>query len=192
MTPIAVELPKAYRLLNHGPTVLVSSAHGARRNVMAAAWNMALDYTPAKVCVVIDKATFTRELVDASGEFVLNVPQRDQAAAVLAAGHRSGREIADRDEGSDKFAALGLDTWPASRVAAPLVAGCLAWLECRLIAEPHNQQVYDLYIGEVLAAWADPRAFAHGHWLPDAAPSLHYIAGGSFFETGPVLNLPLR
>ena len=26
------------RLVNHGPTVLVSSAHGGRRNVMAAAW----------------------------------------------------------------------------------------------------------------------------------------------------------
>lgn len=192
MTPVAVELPRSYRLLNHGPTVLVSSAHGGRRNVMAAAWNMALDYTPAKVCVVIDKATFTRELIDASGEFVLNVPARDQAAAVLAAGHRSGREITDKDDGSDKFAALGLGTLPASRVAAPLVAGCLGWLECRLIPEPHNQQVYDLYIGEVIAAWADPQAFANGRWLPGAPPSLHYIAGGSFFETGPVLDLPIR
>ena len=35
---VAVPLPKAYRLLNHGPTVLVSSAHAGRRNVMAAAW----------------------------------------------------------------------------------------------------------------------------------------------------------
>ena len=27
---VAVPLPKAYLLLNHGPTVLVSSAHGNR------------------------------------------------------------------------------------------------------------------------------------------------------------------
>jgi flavin reductase (DIM6/NTAB) family NADH-FMN oxidoreductase RutF len=39
-----VELPKSYRLLNHGPTVLVSAAHGGRRNVMAAAWAMPLDF----------------------------------------------------------------------------------------------------------------------------------------------------
>ena len=55
VTPERVELPKAYRLINHGPTVMVSSAHGGRRNIMSAAWNMALDFTPAKVCVVIDK-----------------------------------------------------------------------------------------------------------------------------------------
>lgn len=184
---VAVELPRAYRLLNHGPTVLVSSAHAGRANVMAAAWNMALDYTPAKVCVVIDKATLTRALVEASGEFVLNVPARSQAAAVLAAGQRSGRAL---PAGQDKFGLLGLVAEPSAAVAAPRVAGCLAWLECRVIDEPHNQQAYDLFIGEVLAAWADPRAFAQGRWLPGAEPSLHYIAGGSFFETGPALNLP--
>jgi flavin reductase (DIM6/NTAB) family NADH-FMN oxidoreductase RutF len=91
MRPAPVELAKAYRLINHGPTVLVSSAHGGRRNIMSAAWNMALDFTPAKVCVVIDKATFTRGLVEASGEFMLQVPSRAQAALVLAVGRQSGR-----------------------------------------------------------------------------------------------------
>jgi flavin reductase (DIM6/NTAB) family NADH-FMN oxidoreductase RutF len=87
---IAVPLPKAYLLLNHGPTVLVSSAHGDKRNVMAAAWNMALDFDPPKVAVVIDKSTLTRELVEASGEFVLNVPAREQAALTLAAAAKAG------------------------------------------------------------------------------------------------------
>ena len=71
-----VPLPQAYRLLNHGPTVLVSSAAGARRNVMAAAWCMPLDFDPPKIVVVIDKSTFTRELISASGEFAINVPPR--------------------------------------------------------------------------------------------------------------------
>ena len=46
---VPVDLAKAYRLINHGPTVLVSAAHGGRRNVMAAAWNMPLDFAPPKV-----------------------------------------------------------------------------------------------------------------------------------------------
>ena len=93
-TRIAVPLPKAYLLLNHGPTVLVSSAHGGRQNVMAAAWNMALDFDPPKVAVVIDKATLTRELVEASGEFVLSVPSRQQAALTLAVGTTVERRVA--------------------------------------------------------------------------------------------------
>ncbi|WP_277620461.1 flavin reductase family protein [Chromobacterium sphagni] len=74
-----VELAKAYRLLNHGPTVLVSSAAGGRQNVMAAAWAMPLDFDPPKVLVVIDKSTYSRELIEVSGEFILNIPCRAQA-----------------------------------------------------------------------------------------------------------------
>ena len=194
MRPERVELPKAYRLINHGPTVMVSSAHDGRRNVMSAAWNMALDFTPAKVCVVIDKTTFTRGLVEASGEFMLQVPARAQAAQVLAVGRRSGRD-------GDKFADAALRTLDAALIAdgqvtavsqallSTALEGSLAWLACRLIPEPHNQQAYDLFIGEVVAAWADPRAFSNGHWRADAPPSLHYIAGGAFFETGPAFEL---
>lgn len=50
-----VELEKAYRLLNHGPTVLVSATHEGVDNVMAAAWSCALDFSPPKVTVVLDK-----------------------------------------------------------------------------------------------------------------------------------------
>ncbi len=62
-----VDLPRAYLLLNHGPTVLVTSAHGAERNVMAAAWAMPLDFSPPKMLVVVDKNTYTRALIEASG-----------------------------------------------------------------------------------------------------------------------------
>jgi len=175
----AVDLSKAYRLLNHGPTVLVSSAHQGARNVMAAAWSMPLDFSPPKICVVVDRNTFTRELIDASGEFALNIPSRQLASATLAVGSTSGRE-------GDKFAALDLRTFAAEKIAAPLLEGCVGWLECRVVPEPHIQQQYDLFIGEVVAAWADPSAFKDGHWsfAPGSARSIHYIAGGNFFETG--------
>ena len=54
---------KAYRLINHGPTVLVSGRAGGVDNVMAAAWSCGLDYSPSKVTVVLDRATKTREEV---------------------------------------------------------------------------------------------------------------------------------
>jgi chromate transporter len=55
------------------------------------------------------------------------------------------------------FILVGL-SWVYLRFGdVPLVAGCSAWLVCRLLDEPHNQQAYDLFIGEVIAAWADER-----------------------------------
>jgi flavin reductase (DIM6/NTAB) family NADH-FMN oxidoreductase RutF len=179
MKRLAVPLPKAYLLLNHGPVTLVASAHAGRRNVMAASWAMPLDFDPPKVAVVIDKSTLTRELVEASGEFVLAIPPRAMAAQVLAVGSQSGRQ-------GDKFAWPGVAGSPGEKVGAPLLDGCLGWLECRVVPEAHNQQRYDLFIGEVLAAWADPEAFTDGRWhFPEPARhTLHYAAGGHFFATG--------
>lgn len=181
MNAAPVPLAQAYRLLNHGPTVLVSAAHGGRRNVMAAAWNMALDFTPPKVAVVIDKSTFTRGLVEASGAFVLNVPCAAQAAMVNAVGNTTGREV-------DKAARIdGVAYADGTATAAPRVEGCVAWLECRRIAEPHVEQAYDLFLGEVLAAWADPRVYRDGRWHfegHDELRTLHHVAGGNFLVPG--------
>ncbi|MGE6340771.1 flavin reductase family protein [Acidovorax sp. NPDC077664] len=184
-----VPLDKAYRLLNHGPTVLVSAAHAGQHNVMAAAWACALDFAPPKVTLVLDKATRTRELVEASGEFALQLPTVPMAAMTVAIGTDSAKTH------PDKLQQHGVPLFHAPSHASthisthiPLVHGCAAWLLCRVIPEPHIQQTYDLFIGEVVAAWADERAFRHGHWEFDTAPdtlrTLHYVAGGQFYATG--------
>jgi len=180
----------AYRLLNHGPTVLVTSAHGDHCNIMAAAWNMPLDFDPPKVAIVIDKNTYTRELMEASGSFAINVPCRAQAELVVRVGNCSGRELLGKSP-DNKFAAFDIPTFPASEIAAPLVSGCVAWLECRVIAEPHIQNAYDLFLAEVVAAQADERVFSEGRWHfegHDDLRTLHHIAGGQFLISGESLN----
>lgn len=174
-----VDLAKAYRLLNHGPVTLVSSALRGQRNLMAASWAMPLDFDPPKVAVVIDRNTYTRELIEGSGLFALNIPTRAIATQVLAAGSCSGRT-------QDKFATLGIETFVGNMEGLPLVIGCAGWLECRVLPESHNQQRYDLFIAEVTAAWADPDIFSNGHWHFDQEQqhTLHYMAGGAFFATG--------
>ena len=145
---------------------------------------MPLDFDPPKVTVVIDKNTFTRTLIEASGHFALSVPCRALADATYAAGSLAGAERAD------KFADCGLLPFAAQRIAAPLVEGCVAWLECRVIggdAERHHQQAYDLFVAEVVAAQADARVFAHGRWNAEAPASLrtlHHQGGGAFFVAG--------
>ena len=74
-----VNLEHASRLVNHGPTVLISSAHAGKRNVMAAAWSMPVEFTPPRIAVVIDKSTYTRELITASGMLALSLPCRANA-----------------------------------------------------------------------------------------------------------------
>lgn len=185
----SVPLEKAYRLLNHGPTVLVSAAHGGQRNIMAAAWAMPLDFEPPKVAVVLDKSTWTRQLLEASGTFVLNVPCAAQVDIVQSLGNSSGLEL--HHAGRDKFCAYGLSTFAGHALEAPLLEGCVAWLECRLLPEPHNHQQYDLFLGEVIAAQADARVFSEGRWHfegQDSLRTLHHVAGGHFLTIGDAVD----
>ncbi|ELY2854226.1 flavin reductase family protein [Cronobacter dublinensis] len=186
MAPVALE--KAYRLINHGPTVLVSARHDGVENVMAAAWACGLDFAPPKVTVVIDKIARTRELLERSGTFVLQVPTVAQREMTYQLGTLSLHNE------PEKLALAGAELLAMPGVDAPLVAGCSAWLACKLIPEPHNQQQYDLFIGEVTAAWADTRVFSDGRWHFEDAPaqmrSLHHVAGGHFYAIGDAFARP--
>ncbi|HZN55966.1 MAG TPA: flavin reductase family protein [Candidatus Polarisedimenticolaceae bacterium] len=180
---VPVPLRRAYKLINHGPTTLVTSAAGGRRNVMAAAWVMGLDYDPPRVAAVIASGTFTRQLVEASGELVVNVPTAAMLDTVYAVGQATGEEI-------DKFAEHGLAAAPASVVSAPLLEGCAAWLECRVVPEPAMQERYDLFVADVLAAWADDASFVDGLWrfASDDRRTLHHLSAGVFMTSGDLVK----
>lgn len=184
----AVDPAKAYRLINHGPATLVSARHEHTENVMSASWVCALDYQPARLTVVLDKAAFTRRLIEQSRSFVVQIPVASQAALVYQLGTHSMFSEPEKLEKS------GVSLFTLPEINVPLVSGCAAWLYCELIPEEYNQQTYDLFIGEIKAAWADSRVFRDGHWhfenLPADWRSLHYIAGGHFYTTGDVLDIP--
>ena len=175
-----VPLEQASRLLNHGPTVLVTSTDGTRRNVMAAAWSMPVEFTPPRIAVVIDKHTFTRELVAASGVFGLIVPGADLLDLTYAVGSTTGREV-------DKFERFAIAAGRGPVLGVPIIeVGCAAWMECRLIPEKHTEDAYDTCFAEVVAAAADPAVFANGHWnFADGNAglhTLHHLGAGNFVK----------
>jgi flavin reductase (DIM6/NTAB) family NADH-FMN oxidoreductase RutF len=175
LTPVALQ--HASRLINHGPTVLITTEHQGRRNVMAAAWSMPVEFTPPRIAVVIDKRTFTRELLQASGQFAIGLPPAALADLTFAVGSESGRDV-------DKFERHRLAWTPGPVLGLPLVAGCVAWLELRHIPEPHAEAAYDTVFGEVVAALADARVFANGRWSfrddNTELHTLHHLGGGVF------------
>jgi flavin reductase (DIM6/NTAB) family NADH-FMN oxidoreductase RutF len=172
-----------YRLLNHGPTTLVTSClpDGSSVNVMAAAWVMPLDFEPPKVAVVVAQDTLTRERFEATRELSLSVPTVAIVDATYRVGSVSGREV-------EKLSELGLATAPATRVRPPLVeTGCVAWLELEAYDEPAVLEKYDLVVAEVVAAWAEDAVFRDREWRfkkDDPRRTIHHMAKGVFFATG--------
>lgn len=180
---IPIELKKSYRLINHGPTVLVSSRLNGVYNVMAAAWACALDFDPPKLTVVVDSETKTREFIDKTGMFVIQVPTVAQINLTNQVGSHS---LADDP---DKLKKAGVELLKFDGFDLPFVKGCTAWMACKVIPESHIQNTYDLFIGEIIGAWADSRVCnENAHWHFDKADpslrSIHHVAGGNYFAIG--------
>lgn len=183
-----VSADRIYRLFNTGATTLVSAVHEGDEDIMAAAWASALDLTPAKATVVIDKSHYTRGLVEKSGYFALGLPMVRTAPVVMKLGSVS------RHDDPEKLAKSGGTFFKMPGFDMPLVEGCAAWVVFRLVPEPHNQAAYDLFIGEAVAAWADDRVFSDGRWHLETASddlhTLHYVSGGHFYALGRPVHVP--
>lgn len=150
-----VRLEGAYRLLTPGWVVLVGSRHAGKDNVMTAAWQMPVSVNPPLLAVAVAKRHLTAEYIRASGAFTVNVPGLNLLPAVQYCGSISGRN-------AEKFAASGLTPVPGEKVAAPLVAECLAGIECRLWNTYDGGDHY-IFVGEIKAAAAAPECFEN-HW----------------------------
>ena len=156
MTIRPVENKKVYRLLNHGPTVMVSAKHNNIENVMSASWVCPLDSSPAKVTAVIDKNSYTRQLIEQSGLFAIQIPVAKQAETVIKVGTQSYFTHPNKliDSNVRLFYQDGFDV--------PLVNDCAAWADDRVFAGGH---------------WRFDN-------VTDEMKTLHYVAGKQFYITG--------
>lgn len=184
-----VPLDRAYRLLNIGPTVIVSARDGGDYDAMAAAWSSALDLAPTKGLVVLDKSHYTRRLVEKSNRFMLSIPTRSIVKETLFLGSVSKHDDAQKIERSGVRFLKGVDGVGED---VDLIEGCAAWVLFERIPEPHNEEAYDLFVGTAVAAWADERIFSNGRWhfedAPEAMQTVHYVAGGRFYAIGDAID----
>ena len=165
-------MKRVARLVNHGPTVLASCRHGERSNLITLAWATPVSMEPPMLAIAIAPARFSHDIIERSGEFVVNVPGSDLLHAVWHCGTVSGRD-------SDKFGGAGLTESPAQVVRAPLVAECFGHAECRVVEAPVTGD-HTLFVGEVVAAAVEERAFDGHLLLTDPYHTLHHLGGPRF------------
>ena len=138
-------LANAYRVTPTG-LYLISTAYQGKRNVQFAFRALGLTVDPRLLVIGIQADNFSREVIQKSREFVVNVCSQNQLHAVDKSRDMSGRNV------EDKFVALGLETLPAKHVEAPLVAGCHANVECKLVNTMELEGLY-LFVGQALASY---------------------------------------
>ncbi len=169
-------LAKVYTLIEPGPVVLLTTAQGERRNVMTLSWKTMLEFEPPLIGCVIGGQSYSRDLLMASKECVINIPTVDIAKKVVSVGNTTGAR-------TDKFKRFGLTPLPARFVHAPLIDECYASLECRL-ADTRMVAKYGIFVLEVLQAWVDSA-------VKDPR-TLHHRGYGRFMVAGETIKLRSR
>lgn len=172
-----VEVAKAYRMINHGCVVLLTSSYKGRGNVMTLAWHMPVSMKPPLVAVAVSKGHFTAELILRGEEFAVNVPPADLVEKVHYCGRVSGRD-------AEKFESAKLTPEKAAYVRSPLVGECIGHIECAVVNRVEAGDHY-IFVGEVVAASVAKEMF-DGKWRfePDGLVTLHHMGENEYAETG--------
>jgi flavin reductase (DIM6/NTAB) family NADH-FMN oxidoreductase RutF len=159
---------EARRLLTGGPVVLVTTSWHAKTNVMPVAYVVPLSFKPPLVGIAVHPSRHTHDMIRFSEEFAINVPGRSLIHHVQYLGSVSGQEL-------DKFEVTKLPTFKARKVEAPLIEGCIGYIECGL-EDALRVGDHTLFVGRVVAASADDEAFDET-WLlgDDDYKPLHYL-----------------
>ncbi|WP_180125535.1 flavin reductase family protein [Rhodoferax sp. BLA1] len=161
----ALELNKAFTLLESGPVVLVTTLDGQSDNIMTISWTMVMDFTPV---FAITTGAWNHSFValKKSRECVIAFPTVDMLDTVVGIGTCSGAD-------TDKFAKFKLTPEPGKLVKAPLIKECLANIECKVIdiIEKHN-----ILVLEGVAAYLDVER--------QEKRMVHAVGDGSFIVDG--------
>jgi flavin reductase (DIM6/NTAB) family NADH-FMN oxidoreductase RutF len=139
------------------------------------------------VALAVHKGTLTHDYIERSGEFTISLPNLALMEKVRDAGMKSGRDV------RDKFAELGLEPVAGEALDTPVVAGCLAYLECSVVEAYDAGEDHTVFFAEVVAASAEQEAFRET-WLleEEEAKPLHHLGGHKYALLEKLLDAAAR
>ena len=158
-------LEKAFTLVEPGPVVLVTTNDGVKNNIMTITWTMVMGFS-ANFAITTGAWNHSYAALRSTRECVISIPTVDLIDIVVGIGTCSG-------EDTDKFETFGLTAAPARHVGAPLIADCLANIECRVTDFVDR---HDIVVLEGVAAYLDETR--------EERRTLHAVGDGTFIVDG--------
>lgn len=170
-----IDLVLTSRIFNLGNVQLVSVEYGGIKNVSTIAWVTPVEKDPPLVMLSLDKSSFTFELIDKSGEFVLNTPTAEILDIVKKVGTVSGRDV-------DKFEEFRIPYSKGKYVNSPILDDCVANVEF-IVKSIVPMQKHAMIMGEARRAIVEDTLFSD-HWLLEEKDIvLIHHAGANYFCT---------
>ena len=137
---------KGGAMLNPVPAVMVSC--GSRKpNIITIAWTGIVNSNPPMTYISVRKERYSHNIIENTGEFVINLCSEELAFATDFCGVRSGRD-------TDKFKEMKLTPERAEIVRCPMIKESPVNIECR-VREIIELGSHDMFIADILKVHAD-------------------------------------
>ena len=159
------------------PAVMESCGReGEKPNIITVAWAGTVCSDPPMVSISVRKERYSYGIIRETGEFVINLVNRELVRAADYCGVKSGRD-------EDKFAAMGLTAQPSRYVKAPGIGESPVNLECR-VTQRLELGSHDMFLAQVLGVSVDSKYMdAKGKFHLNDAGLVSY-SHGEYFELG--------
>lgn len=134
-------------MLNPVPVVMVSCGDGDVKNIITIAWTGIINSDPPITYISVRKSRFSHDIIERTGEFVINLTTEKLTFAADYCGVKSGRD-------TDKFREQSLTPSASKAVRCPSIEESPVNIECRVI-DKREFQTHDMFIAEIVSVSAD-------------------------------------
>ena len=160
-------------MLNPVPAVMVSCGDGKVSNIITIAWTGIINSDPPITYVSVRKSRFSHNIIEKTGEFVINLTTKKLAVAADYCGVRSGRDV-------DKFKEQKLTAAESRVVRCPSIEESPVNIECKVI-EKMDYPTHDMFIAEIVSVSVDSDLMdENGRLCLDEAGLIAYNHGHYF------------
>jgi flavin reductase (DIM6/NTAB) family NADH-FMN oxidoreductase RutF len=176
--PVDKKSFKPGNMLAPVPAALVScgGTDGFKSNIITIAWTGSVCSDPPMLSISVRPERYSYGIIQATQEFVVNIPSLAQAYATDWCGMKSGRNV-------DKFAETGLTPAQALKVRCPIVRECPINIECK-VKQSLNLGSHTLFLAEVLAVQVSSNLLDAKGKLRLEKAGLFAFAVGQYFALG--------
>lgn len=158
------------------PAVMVSCGDMEKSNIITVAWTGIINTNPAMCYISVRPERHSYNIIKETGEFVINLTNKDLAYATDWCGVKSGKNV-------DKFKEMKLTKEKCNFVNCPAIKESPVSLECR-VKEIKELGSHHMIMAEVLSINANEEYIDEKGAFDITKCDLIAYANGKYFELG--------
>lgn len=178
---VSKALWKPGNMLYPVPAVMVSCRRpGEKPNIITVAWAGTVCSSPAMLSISVRKERYSYDMIQKTGNFVVNLVNRDLVFAADYCGVKSGRD-------TDKFKEMKLTVQESQNIDAPGILESPVNLECR-VTQSIPLGTHTMFLAEIVGVTVDERYMDEKGTFHLNDAGLVAYSHGTYFELGKKLG----